>query len=179
MAAALCDAKAHREELVREGILKPPKPQQPRQTMVRGLTYHKTRKHWQVKMRNPITKKKVHAGCFRKQEEAEVKARELAKELGIKDIEHKVVPVKKFSELKHFEPLGPQPGVRWNLDEQCWRATYKVAGKQSHMRFRPKDFSEKEVEKAWKQAVAWRKQREKERDQTKKCLRLPSISDLT
>ena len=33
---------------------------------------------------------------------------------------------------------------------------------------RPKDLSEQEVEKAWKQAVAWRKQQEKERDQVKK-----------
>ena len=35
---------------------------------------------------------------------------------------------------------------------------YRVNGKQKHKRFRPKDLSEKEVENAWKQAVAWRKQ---------------------
>ena len=164
VAAALREAKAHREELVRKGLLKTTKPQQPRQTTVRGLKYNKTSKAWRVQLRDPITKKLVHGGQSPIQEEAELKARELAKELGLHE---EVVPVKKLSELKHVEPLGSQPGVKWNLDEQCWRATYKVAGKQSQMRFRPKDFSEKELEKARKQAVAWRKQQEKGRQAKK------------
>ena len=169
--AALREAKAHREELVRKGVLKPPKavkPQHPSQATVKGLKYNKTSKTWQVQLTDPITKKLVHGGRFVTQEEAESKARELAKELGIKDIEHKVVPVKRLSELKHFEPLGPQPGVKWSLGEQCWHAQCPVVGKNRHLRCRPRDFSDKEVEKAWKQAVAWRKQQEKERDQAKK-----------
>ena len=171
MAAALRDAKAYREELVRKGILKPPKAlnsEQGKCSTVVGVSFQNQQKKWQVKLPDATNKKRAWGGYFSSQEEAELKARELAKELGIKDIEHKVVPVKHLSELKHFEPLGPQLGVKWNLGEQCWHARCSVAGKLRHMRCRPKDFSEKEVEKAWKQAVAWRKQQEKERDQAKK-----------
>ena len=96
-------------------------------------------------------------------EEAEARAQELAKELGL---QQEVVPVKLLSELPHFEPLGPEKGIRWVPGEQAWHARHRNAfGKHDHMRFRPKDFSAKEVEKAWKQAVAWRKQQEKEREQ--------------
>ena len=171
--AALREAKAHREELVRKGVLKPPKtkaanPQQTKHSTVRGVGFDNVNQKWRVRLTDPNSGKVVHGSNFATQEEAELKARELAKELGLKDIEHKVVPVKHLSELKHFEPLGPQPGVKWSLGEQCWHAKCTVAGKCRNMRFRPKDLSEKEVEKAWKQAVAWRKQQEKERDQAKK-----------
>ena len=169
--AALREAKAHREELVRKGVLEPPKAlnsEQGKCSTVVGVSFHNQRKKWQVRLPDAGKKKTAWGGYFSSQEEAELKARELAKELGIKDIEHKVVPVKHLSELKQFEPLGPQPGVKWNLGEQCWHARCGVAGKSRHMRCRPKDFSEKEVEKAWKQAVAWRKQQEKEREQAKK-----------
>eukprot|EP00439_Symbiodinium_sp_Y106_P062741 s3112_g9.t1 len=54
--------------------------------------------------------------------------------------------------------------INWNRGEQAWHACCAVGGKTRNMRFRPKDFSAKEVEKAWKQAVAWRKQQEKERE---------------
>ena len=166
--AALREAKAHREELVRKGVLKPPKavkPQHPSQATVKGLKYNKTSKTWQVQLRDPITKKLVHGGHFSIREEAELKARELAKELGLKE---ELIPVKHLSELKHFEPLGPQPGVKWRLGGQYWRVRCIVNGKDREMTFQPNDLSEKEVEKAWKQAVAWRKQQEKERDQAKK-----------
>ena len=169
--AALREAKAHREELVRKGVLKPPeavKPAQGKYSTVMGVYFCKLKQQWRAKLVDPSTKKLVHGGWFANQEKAESKARELAKELGIKEVEGKVVPVKHLSELKHFEPLGPQPGVKWSLGEQCWHARCTVAGKDRHLRCRPKDFSEKEVEKAWKQAVAWRKQQEKERDQAKK-----------
>ena len=166
--AALREAKAHHEELVRKGALKPPKavkPQHPSQATVKGLKYNKTSKTWRVQLTHPITKKLVHGGQSHIKEEAESKALELAKELGIKEV---VVPVKHLSELKHLEPLGPRPGVKWSLGEQCWHAQCPVVGKNRHLRCRPRDFSDKEVEKAWKQAVAWRKQQEKERDQAKK-----------
>ena len=77
--------------------------------------------------------------------------------------------MERHSELPHFEPLGPQPGVAWVPGEKAWHARCYVGGKQKHMRFRPKDFSEKEVEKAWKQAVAWRKQQEKERERAERA----------
>ena len=161
---ALQEAKAFREELVRLGKLKPPKPitEKASGSTVRGIQYepHGT---YRVRITDPSTKKKVHGGNFKVKEEAEARARELAKEFGVES-EVGVVPVKPLSELPHFEPLGPQKGIRWNLGEQAWHACSNVRGKTRNMRFRPKDFSAKEVEKAWKQAVAWRKQQQKEKD---------------
>ena len=98
-------------------------------------------------------------------EEAEAKARELAKGLGLQE---EVVPVKPLSELPLFEPLEPRKRINWNRGEQAWHACCAVGGKTRNMRFRPKDFSPKEVEKAWKQAVAWRKQQEKDKEQSQK-----------
>ncbi|CAE7906972.1 unnamed protein product [Symbiodinium necroappetens] len=161
--AALEEAKAFREELVRQGKLKPPKPitEKAHGSVVRGLHYNESTRTYQVRMTDPSTKKRVHGGMFKVKEEAEARARELARELGLQE---KVVPVKPLSELPNFEPLGPQLGIKWNRGEHAWHATCHVSGKQRNMRFRPKDFSSKEVEKAWKQAVAWRKQQEKERE---------------
>ncbi|CAE7471101.1 ADARB1 [Symbiodinium sp. CCMP2592] len=156
--AALEEAKAFREELVRLGKLKPPKPitEKASGSKVRGVDFQKSKQNWRVQFMHPITKKNLHGGYFKVKEEAEARARDLAKELGLQE---ELVPVKPLSELPHFEPLGPQKGIRWVPGEQAWHA--RCQGK--HMRFRPKDFSPKEVEKAWKQAVAWRKQQEKDR----------------
>ncbi|CAE7259273.1 unnamed protein product, partial [Symbiodinium sp. KB8] len=162
--AALEEAKAFRGELVRQGKLKPPKPvtEKASGSVVRGIKYDKRRGHYQVRITDPSAQKLVHGGMFKVKEEAEARARELAKELGLQE---EVVSVKPLSELPHFEPLGPQKGIYWNRGEQAWHACCAVGGKSRHMRFRPKDFSAKEVEKSWKQAVAWRKQQEKEREQ--------------
>ena len=167
VAAALCEAKAHREELVRKGILKAPKADHGKHSTVRGVFFNKRSQKWEVELSHPITKKRVRRGSFAAQEEAEATARELAKEVGIKEVEGNVVRVKRLCELKHFEPLGPEVGVKWRFGEQCWHAFCRIGGKTRNMRSRPKDFSETEVEKAWKQALAWRKQQEKERDQAK------------
>ena len=167
MAAALCEAKAQREKLISTGILKPPKADHGKHSTVRGVWFNQRSQKWEVELSHPITKKRVRRRSFAAQEEAEATARELAKELGIKEVEGIVLPVKQFCELKHFEPLGPEEGVKWRFGEQCWHAFCKVGGKTRNMRSRPKDFSETEVEKAWKQALAWRKQQEKERDQAK------------
>ncbi|CAE7196870.1 unnamed protein product, partial [Symbiodinium microadriaticum] len=164
-AAALQEAKAFREELVRQGKLKPPKPvtEKASGSAVRGVLYNKSTGEYRVRVTDPSTHKKVSGGYFKVKEEAEARAQELAKELGL---QQEVVPVKLLSELPHFEPLGPEKGIRWVPGEQAWHARHRNAfGKHDHMRFRPKDFSAKEVEKAWKQAVAWRKQQEKEREQ--------------
>ena len=162
--AALQEAKAFREKLVRQGKLKPPKPvtEKASGSAVRGVVYNKSRGVYRVKVTDPSTKKLVHGGMFKVKEEAEARARELAKELGVQE---EVVPVKLLSELPNFEPLGPQLGIKWNRGEQAWHACCKIGGKTGNMRFRPKDFSAKEVEKSWKQAVAWRKQQQKEREQ--------------
>ena len=163
VAAALEEAKAHREELVRQGKLKPPKPVTAKASgsAVRGVKYNKKTGRFQVQITNPHTKKYAEGGTFQTLAEAEAKARELAEKLGQRE---QVVPVDRLAEAPHFEPLGPEPGVKWIPGEKAWRARTTVGGKERNMRFRPKDLSEKEVEKAWKQAVAWRKQQEKERE---------------
>eukprot|EP00439_Symbiodinium_sp_Y106_P008887 s3486_g1.t1 len=160
--ASLQEAKAFREELVRLGKLKPPKPitEKASGSMLRGIAYNKVTGTYQVQITDPSTNKKVHGGMFKVKEQAEARARELAKELGLQE---EVVPVKPLSELPHFEPLGPEKGVRWRSSAQGWRAQCAVNGKNLELVVQPKDFSPKEVEKAWKQAVAWRKQQEKDR----------------
>ena len=85
MAAALREAKAHREKLVRKGLLKPPealKPKQAKHSTVRGVYFSNGRQKWRTKLADPYTKKLTDGGGFVTQEEAESKARELAKELG-------------------------------------------------------------------------------------------------
>ena len=170
VAAALEEAKAHREELVHQGKLKPPKPVTANATgsAVRGVYFHKHCQKWMVlNLRDPVTQKKVNGGRFKTLAEAEAKARELAEKLGLRE---QVVPVERLSELPHFEPLGPEKGVRWSSGEKAWRAECRLGKKhRTGMRFRPKDLSEKEVEKAWKQAVAWRKQQEKERERAERA----------
>ena len=53
--AALQEAKAYREELVRQGKLKPPKPRPPRST-VRGVTFDISKKKWLVRLYHPVEK---------------------------------------------------------------------------------------------------------------------------
>ena len=71
----------------RKGILKPLKPLNPehsKRSTVKGVYFGKSQ--WHAKLVDPSTKKWVHGGCFATQEEAESKARDLAKELGIEDM---------------------------------------------------------------------------------------------
>ena len=168
VAAALAEAKAHREELVRQGKLQPPKPVTAKASgsTVRGV---KCRENgtFRVQITNPRTNKKEEGGTFKTLAEAEAKAREMAKKLGLQ-AEGEVVPVDRLAEAPHFEPLGPQPGVKWRHGAQHWQAWCTVNGRQRNFTVKPKDYSEKEVEKAWKQAVAWRKQQEKERERAEK-----------
>ncbi|CAE7194319.1 unnamed protein product, partial [Symbiodinium sp. CCMP2456] len=161
--AALEEAKAFRKELVRQGKLKPPKPvtEKASGSTVRGLAYNKSKGTFQVQITDPSTNKRVHGGMFKVKEEAEARARELAQELGLQE---ELVPVKPLSEIPHFEPLGPEKGINWRTSAQGWRAQCTVDGKHRELVVQPKDFSAKEVEKAWKQAVAWRKQQEKEKE---------------
>ena len=170
--AALQEAKAAREELVRQGKLRAPKPKLPKLTAVKGVSFEKGSQRWRVKnLTHPVTKKKVHGGYFATVEEAEARARELAAELGIRDVQQRETvarPLRRLSELKRFEPLRPQLGVNWCLGEQCWHACCAVGGKTRHLRCRPKDFSDEEVRRSWNEAVAWRQQQEKERENAKK-----------
>ncbi|CAE7319105.1 unnamed protein product [Symbiodinium sp. CCMP2456] len=91
--AALQEAKAYREELVRQGKLKPPKPKPPRST-VRGVVFHKGHQKWQVRLYHPVTKKALNSGTYSVMEEAEVKARQMARQLGVRP-EYEVRPAKR------------------------------------------------------------------------------------
>ena len=164
VAAALEEAKAFREDLVRRGKLKHPKPLT---STVRGVRRTPTGS-FLVQLRNPRTRKLQHGGSFETLAEAEAKARKLAKKLGLrKQLHGQVVPVE-LSDLPRFEPLGPEQGVAWQIRAQAWYARCLVKGKNRCKIFRPKDLSEKEVQKAWKKAVAWRKRQEKERERAKR-----------
>ncbi|CAE7361382.1 unnamed protein product, partial [Symbiodinium microadriaticum] len=91
--AALQEAKAYREELVRQGKLRPPKPKPPSST-VRGVFFDKSAQKWQVQMYHPVHKKRVHGGYFAEKAEAEVKGREMARQLGVLS-EYEVRPAKR------------------------------------------------------------------------------------
>ncbi|OLQ13380.1 hypothetical protein AK812_SmicGene2618 [Symbiodinium microadriaticum] len=156
--AALQEAKAYREELVQQGKLKPPKPiaATPRST-VRGVFFDRSQQKWHVRLYHPVTRKQVYGGCFRAKEKAEAKARELAKQLGVQpDIE--VLPVRKNSDLRCIEKLGPEKGVTWDVKAQCWHAQCYIRGKKLGVFIRPQDFSNQAVKQAWDEAVSWRRQ---------------------
>ena len=161
-AAALEAAKAFRSELVKQGILKEPKPVDPNFTSeVIGVNWHKRDKKWQVRLCSP-GKKEIFGGCFTEKAAAEAKALELAKEHGL---ERQVKAVGKLSELPIFKPKVPYPGVNWRQAEQKWYATCRVNGVKQNFRVKPKDHSEAELEASFHTAVAWRKRREE--DQSK------------
>eukprot|EP00439_Symbiodinium_sp_Y106_P023197 s2817_g2.t2 len=89
--AALQEAKAYREELVRQGKLKPPKPKIYPDSMVRGVYFSQSQQKWKVQLYHPVKRKVVHGGYFSSQEKAEDRARDLASEFGVQpDI--KVLP---------------------------------------------------------------------------------------
>ncbi|CAE7812270.1 unnamed protein product [Symbiodinium sp. CCMP2592] len=89
--AALQEAKAYREELVRQGKLKPPKPKIYPDSMVRGVYFSQSQQKWKVQLYHPVKRKVVHGGYFSSQDKAEDRARDLASEFGVQpDI--KVLP---------------------------------------------------------------------------------------
>ncbi|CAE7319089.1 unnamed protein product, partial [Symbiodinium sp. CCMP2456] len=156
--AALQEAKAYREELVHQGKLKPPKPiAATLRSTVRGVFFDRSQQKWHVRLYHPVTRKQVYGGCFRAKEKAEAKARELASQLGVQpDIE--VLPVRKLSDLRCFEKLGPEKGVTWDVKAQCWHAQCYIRGKKLGIFTRPQDFSNQAVKQAWDEAVSWRRQ---------------------
>ena len=86
VAAALAEAKAHREELVRQGKLKPPKPVTAKaaESAVRGITL-KPNGTFQVRISNPRSKKREGGGVFKTLADAEAKSRELAEPWGLNE----------------------------------------------------------------------------------------------
>ena len=163
-AAALDAAKTFREELVKQGILKEPKPVDPSFTSeVPGVHWDKQRKKWQVQLRH-TGKKSIWGGCFTEKAEAEAKALELAKEHGL---ERRVKAVGKLSELPIFKPKVPYPGVKWNRFVQQWHAQCNVNGAKRNFMVKPKDHSEAKLEASFQKAVAWKKKQEKENAKAK------------
>ena len=157
--AALEEAKAKREELVHQGKMLPAKPVAAKASSVRGVDFDKKWRKWRVRFTDPIIKKSRQFGSFDVQEEAEARARELAKEFGLQ-AESELVPVQKLSELPRFQPCGPERGIIWRVPEQCWYADGRFHGIRRQRRFTPKDCSESEVKRAWAQAVEWYKRHE-------------------
>ena len=158
-AAALEAAKAFREELVKQGILKEPKPVDPNFTSeVIGSNWDKKAKKWRVELYPTTGKKRIWGGLFTEKAAAEAKALELAKEHGL---ERRVKAVGKLSELPIFEPKVPYPGVKWNRFLQQWHAQCNVNGHRNFM-VKPEDHSEAKLEASFKKAVAWKKKQEKE-----------------
>ena len=172
--AALEEAKTFREELVHQGKLQPSKPSKSIGSLVRGVFFSKWHQKWRVRFPDPAGMKKgISSGYFATKEQAEEKAREMARQFGV-PAETEVVPARKLSDMPYFEPLGAQKGVRWNLGEQCWHAKFycRTSKKTKNMRFRPKDLSKHEVAKMWKQAVAWRQQHVKEQERGENRIRI-------
>ena len=160
-AAALEAAKAFRAELVKQGVVKEPKPVDPNFTSeVPGVSWRKKTKEWQVQVTlEKASKGRIYGGCFTDKGAAEVKALELAKLHGL---ERKVTAVR-LTELPIFEVKVPYSGVSWKQRSQQWRASCLVNGAERNFYVKPKDHSEAELEASHKKAVAWRKKQEKER----------------
>ncbi|CAE7361688.1 unnamed protein product [Symbiodinium microadriaticum] len=124
---------------------------------VKGVYFCCRHKLWRVCLHNPSSQKQVSGGYFKVQREAEAKARKLAKELGLRT-KRKLIS----AAASHFEPLGTQKGIRWGRG--AWRSWFRFSEskKKIEATFAPDDLSTTGVEKAWKKAVAWRKQQEKQ-----------------
>ena len=58
----------------------------------------------------------------------------------------------------------PYRGVKLEQGEQQWHATCSVGGVQRHLRLKPKDHSEEELERSFQVAVDWKKGQEKDRE---------------
>ncbi|CAE7431237.1 unnamed protein product [Symbiodinium sp. CCMP2592] len=91
--AALQEAKAFREELVSQGKVKPPKQKGPSST-VRGVSFNQGKRKWIVQLYHAAESKYVHHGSFGSKDQAEVKARQIARQLGV-PAEYEVRPAKR------------------------------------------------------------------------------------
>eukprot|EP00435_Cladocopium_sp_Y103_P069308 s1156_g33.t1 len=162
-AAALEAAKAFRAELVEKGLLSEPKLRDPNFTSeVPGVAWDKTSGKWRVRVRSKGGQKviqDIQGGCFTEKAAAEAKALWLMEKAGL---QRRLKPVATLSELAVFHPKVPYPRVNWNQAEQQWHAKCDVGGSTRHLRVRPKDHSEAELERSFQVAVAWRKKQEKE-----------------
>ena len=82
--AAFQKAKTHHEQLALDGTLPLPQRMAAKVSAVRGVRFHKKSRKWLVRFKHPMTGKVAQFGTFNVQEEAEVKARKIAKKFGIR-----------------------------------------------------------------------------------------------
>ena len=162
-AAALEAAKAFRTELVEKGILRDSRLKDPNFTSeVPGVRWDKKAEKWRVYIGK--SNKVIYGGCFTEKAAAEAKALELREKHGLQ-LQVKPVPTlaNRYAGLPVFHPKVPYPGVTWDLQIQKWHATCHVGGVRRNFRVRPKDHSEADLERSFKEAVAWKKKQEKEK----------------
>ena len=163
-AAALEAAKAFHAELVKKGFLREPRLKDPEFTSeVLGVSWAKKEKTWKVLLW-PSKRKRIYGGCFTEKAAAEAKALELREKHGLQ-LQVKPVPTlaNRHAGLPVFHPKVSYPGVTWDLQNQKWCARCCVGGARRHFGVRPKDHSEAELERSFKEAVAWKKKQEKEK----------------
>ena len=163
-AAALEAAKAFHAELVKKGFLREPRLKDPEFTSeVLGVSWAKKEKTWKVLLW-PSKRKRIYGGCFTEKAAAEAKALELREKHGLQ-LQVKPVPTlaNRHAGLPVFHPKVSYPGVTWDLQNQKWCARCCVGGARRHFGVRPKDHSEADLERSFKEAVAWKKKQEKEK----------------
>ena len=170
-AAALEAVKAFHAELVRKGILKEPKEQDPNFTSdVPGVLWNKESKKWRVRIslkqiNQKEPRKKISGGYFTEKAAAEAEALRLREVHGL---QREVKAVSTLSALPVFEPKVPYAGVRWEQRSQQWHACCSVGGLTRNFYVKPTDHSEAELERSFQVAVAWKKRQEKEKEKMAK-----------
>ena len=129
---------------------------------VPGVRWDKKAEKWRVYIGK--SNKVIYGGCFTEKAAAEAKALELREKHGLQ-LQVKPVPTlaNRYAGLPVFHPKVPYPGVTWDLQIQKWHATCHVGGVRRNFRVRPKDHSEADLERSFKEAVAWKKKQEKEK----------------
>jgi len=163
-AAALEAAKTFHAELVEKGILREPRLKDPEFTSeVLGVSWGKKEKRWKVDVFLNKSKR-IYGGCFTKKAAAEAKALELREKHGLQlQVKPVATLANRYAGLPVFHPKVPYPGVTWDLQNQKWHARCCVGGAWRHFRVKPKDHSEAELDRSFKEAVAWKKKQEKEK----------------
>ena len=179
--AALEAAETFRAELVKQGILKEPKPMlKPKESKSKELKPKELKpkelkpkevkpkevKRKEMKPMHPNTNEVPGVSWDQKPQKRPLQQRiwfgftEKAVEV-LEPIEHlERQDVVSSEELPIFTPKVRYPGVKWNRHEQQWHARCTVNNATQHFLVKPKDHSEAELEASFEKAVAWRKKQE-------------------
>eukprot|EP00438_Fugacium_kawagutii_P001054 Skav236288 [mRNA] locus=scaffold2529:153022:154044:+ [translate_table: standard] len=171
-AAALEAAKAFHAELVKQGVLKELKPQDPDFTSeVPGVSWSKRERKWRVQITEKGKRRRfLQGGSFSEKSSAEAKAMELRKDHGLQRQLRRastVVGESSYLRLPVFHPEVPYDGVTWDRRSKHWHAQCRVGGASRHFYVKPKDHSEAELERSLEAAFAWKKEEEKDEKEEK------------